>query len=539
MNDDQQSSFSEYLGVLKRSAWIVVLAAMLATATAYFISAQQTKMYSAAAEVLVPPAPLNLVLPGGSSSTVQQARDAATLAQLAQTPDVAAGAIGGLHPGITAAKLVSITSVVSDPSTNVLTFTVRDASSAFATTAVNAYAQAFARYENAQRVTAINSALASIAQQVAQTKSDAAHASKSQQFTFAQTLAKLASKQEGLSTAKAVTLSAPATLSKQATGATQFAPKPSKDALLGLAGGLILGLGLAALRHVLDTKVRTADDVARQTDLPLLARLSTPTRTLRSSHGVAILSSDEAALGEEYRKLRLSVEFANLGPKARSIVVTSSIAGEGKSTTVANLGAAFALSGKRVVIVDVDLRRPQLGLFFDMGQAPGMTEVLLGHATLDEALVQVDVGEQQVVGRQDAQGSLHVMHAGPIPPNPAAFTESSAVGELLEQLLDIADLVLLDSAPLLPVGDTIGLARHVDAMIVLTRADVVTRPALKDLRRTLEVCETVKLGFIFTGADTEPGYGYSEYYGSSSGKLPPPLPSAPARSSRSASAAAE
>jgi len=210
-------------------------AAVLATASAYLISARQTKMYSAAAEVLVPPAPLNLVLPGGnSSSTVQQARDAATLAQLAQTPDVAAGAIRGLHPAITAARLVSITSVVSDPSTNVLTFTVRSASAAFATAAVNAYAHAFATYENAQRVKAINSALASIAQQVAQTKRDAATAGKSQQFTFAQTLAKLASKQEALSTAKAVTLSAPATLSKQATGARQIAPTPSKDALLGL-----------------------------------------------------------------------------------------------------------------------------------------------------------------------------------------------------------------------------------------------------------------------------------------------------------------
>ncbi|MGH3430988.1 MAG: hypothetical protein ACRDQZ_26020, partial [Mycobacteriales bacterium] len=179
-----------------------------------------------------------------------------------------------------------------------------------------------------------------------------------------------------------------------------------------------------------------------------------------------------------------------------------------------------------------------VNLFFDVGQAPGMTEVLLGHATLDEALVPVDVGEQRPVGRHDTQGSLHVMHAGPVPPNPASFTESSAVGELLAKLLDIADLVLLDSAPLLPVGDTIGLVRHVDALIVLARAELVTRPVLKDLRRTLEVCETVKLGFIFTGAETEPGYGYSEYYGSHSGKLPPPIAS-PAPTPHSAGTAME
>jgi capsular exopolysaccharide synthesis family protein len=513
MNDEQRSNFAEYIGVVKRSAWIVILAAVLATAAAYAISARQPKVYSANAEVLVPAAPLNLVLPGGNStSTVQQARDAATLAQLAQTPGVAQGAVGALGGSVTAARLASMTSVASDPSTNVLTFTLRNRSRSFTIAAVNAYADAFARYENSERVQAIDSALASVAAQIATTKREAAQSGKGQQFTYAQTLAKLAAKQEALASAKAVTASSPATISKRAGSAAQVAPTPSKDALLGLAGGIVLGIGLAALRHLLDTKVRTADDVARAIDLPLLGRLSTPPRSMRARHGVAMLSADQIALAEEFRKLRLSVDFANLGAKARSIIVTSAVSGEGKSTTVANLAIAYAQTGRRVIAVDMDLRRPQLHLFFDVQGAPGMTEVLLGSARLDQALVPVDIGpaDPQPMGAA-SEGSLHVMHAGPVPPNPATLAESSAVGVLLHRLLQTADLVLLDSAPLLPVSDTLGLARHADAIVVLARSDIATRPALNDLRRTLGVCEATKLGFIFTGAEAEPGYGYSNY----------------------------
>jgi tyrosine-protein kinase len=532
MDQEQQSSMREYLGVLRRGAWIVVVATLLAGAAAYFLAARETKAYSATAEVLVPPAPLNLVLPGGnSSSTVQQARDAATLAKLAETPAVAAGASAKLTPHVSADSLASMTSVTSDPSTNVITFTLRNHSRSFAVTAVNAYARSFADYENLQRVKAIDTAIASIKDQITQTKREAARAPKAQRFTFSQTLAKLASKQEAMSTARAVTASSPATLSKSASGAAQVAPKPTKDALLGLAAGLILGLGLASLRHLLDTRVRTADDVMRQINLPLLGRLSTPPRGLRSHNGLALLEQDDSALAEEYHKLRLSVDFANLPTRARSIVVTSSLAGEGKSTTIANLGVALAQAGRRVIIVDFDLRRPQMDSFFDLGGVPGMTDVLLGTAALEDALFAIKVGGVQPVARPDERGSLHVMASGPVPPNPVAFTESRAVGELIETLLQYADLLLLDSAPLLPVGDTIGLSRSVDAMIVLARADIVTRPALKDLHRTLQMCEAAKLGFIFTGAEAEPGYGYRNYasYARTAAPMPAESPQPPVR----------
>src|SRR5262249_38885083 len=146
---------------------------------------------------------------------------------------------------------------------------------------------------------------------------------------------------------------------------------------------------------------------------------------------------------------------------------------------------------------------------------PGLTQVALGHASLRDALVEValTIGESTPSpSRNGSTGSLRVLRAGPIPPNPGEFTESKTFAALLGSLRDSADIVLLDAPPAPKVGDALALSRHVDAMLVVTRAEVVRRHMLTELRRIVDASPAWPLGFVLTAAGGEETYGYGGSY---------------------------
>jgi Mrp family chromosome partitioning ATPase len=229
-----------------------------------------------------------------------------------------------------------------------------------------------------------------------------------------------------------------------------------------------------------------------------------------------------------FRMLRTNVEFTNMHRRARTIMVTSCVQGEGKSTTVANLAVAFARAGRRVVLVDLDLRRPYLHKFFPLPKRAGVTEVALGYTKLEDALLQVPLTDAAIAavrrrpsrnsaangnGAVRVQGVLEVLCTGPIPPDPGEFVASPALGEILDELAERADVVLIDSPPLLSVGDALTLSERVEAMIVLTRLKIVKRPMLNELKRVLDASPAEKLGFVVAAATEEAEYGYGYGYG--------------------------
>ena len=278
---------------------------------------------------------------------------------------------------------------------------------------------------------------------------------------------------------------------------------------MGFGLGLVIGLVLVSLAEALDTRVRHSDEVVQWLGLPLLTRIPIPPRSLRKAGSLGMLDDEGGLQTEAYRKLRINLDFANLQIKARTIMVTSASEQEGKSTTVGNLAVALARAGRRVVLVDLDLRKPYLDHFFDLTGRPGMTDVALGNVTLDQALWSIPVPGSD--GGPQA-GSLHVLPSGPMPPNPADLIESSVVSEVLLDLAERADVVLLDSAPLLPVSDGVVLSNKVDAMLIVVRATTVKRPVLAELQRVLASCPAAKLGFVLTGSDEGEGYGYGYGY---------------------------
>ena len=211
-----------------------------------------------------------------------------------------------------------------------------------------------------------------------------------------------------------------------------------RNGILGFVVGLGLGIGLAFLRHALDTRVRTSEEVAERLHLPLLARLPEPPRKLRAKNRLVMLDEPQSANAEPFRILRTNTEFANLEREVRTIMITGAVEQEGKSTTAANLAVSFARAGRKVILVDLDLRRPILHRFFRLENGAGLTDVVLGHATLAQALVPVPItaaksrkAAQSRNGQEQLVGSIAVLPAGPTPPDPGEFVGTRALDELL------------------------------------------------------------------------------------------------------------
>jgi Mrp family chromosome partitioning ATPase len=261
--------------------------------------------------------------------------------------------------------------------------------------------------------------------------------------------------------------------------------------------------------------------------LPLLARLPQPRRGLRNKNRLATIDDPNGAAAEAFRMLRTNLEFTNIDRAAKTIMITSAVESEGKSTTIANLAVTLARGGRRVAIVDLDLRRPYLDRFFGLQGAPGLTQVALGHVELDQALARIPITvdrrttDRELNGYRNGNGNgsdapleaiLEVLPSGPIPPDPGEFSGSHAVEGILKELSQRADFVLVDAPPILHVGDAMALSAHVDGLIVVGRLKVVRRPMLAELRRLLAVAPATKLGVVVTGAQGEEGYGYGSYY---------------------------
>jgi non-specific protein-tyrosine kinase len=185
------------------------------------------------------------------------------------------------------------------------------------------------------------------------------------------------------------------------------------------------------------------------------------------------------------------------------------------------LAVALSRAGRRVILVDLDLRRPYLDRFFGLGDRPGLTEVVLGHVDLSTAITPVALtgpatappGRKNGNGAASLDGVLEVVPTGPLPPDPGEFVGLGALAEVLHRLRSRADVILVDSPPLLQVGDALTLSTRMDALVVVTRLTLVRRPLLAELRRALEKSPATKLGFVITGAQLEEGYGYGYGYG--------------------------
>ncbi|MBF4633035.1 polysaccharide biosynthesis tyrosine autokinase [Agreia pratensis] len=276
-------------------------------------------------------------------------------------------------------------------------------------------------------------------------------------------------------------------------------PNVPLNIALGALLGLALGIGLAVLKEVLDNRIRNERDIELLTDAPILGGIVFDPKA--SERPLIVHDDPRSPRAESFRTLRTNLQFLDVNRENRSFVITSSIQGEGKSTTVANLAITLADAGARVLLIDADLRRPRLHEYLGLEGAVGLTDLLIGRA------------EPSDVIQPWGKGDLFVLPAGKIPPNPSELLGSEALVTLLGEFNRAFDIVLFDSAPLLPVTDGAILARLVGGTIVVCAAGKTHKGQLRGALANLSNVDTPVSGIVITMLPTKgpDAYGYGRY----------------------------
>lgn len=290
----------------------------------------------------------------------------------------------------------------------------------------------------------------------------------------------------------------------------------SRKLMVAAMIGLLLGIGLAFLREEMNVSLRRFDDVEEIFQVPTLAVIPsldgqgrTAVRQLRlpgkrngSSNGKHNSELVKPAMPafEAFRALRTSLISSDAVQSLKTIVVTSPAPGDGKSTTTANLAAAFAQQGMRVLAVDCDFRRGRLHKFFGFQRSPGLTNIVLGESTLESTVHATSIP------------NLFALASGANPPNSTELLGSDAVRRILIQAIADYDLVILDSPPLLATADAAILSSMADGVIVIARMGVTDRDAAKRARRRLRLVGARVLGTVINDPDNVLGSSEEYYY---------------------------
>jgi polysaccharide biosynthesis transport protein len=506
-------TLDDYLTLLWRRKWIILQAVVIVPVVAVALALRQSPVYQASSEVLLSRQDIGSELLGLQNTNLytDPVRFAATQAAIARTPQLAQRVVEATKANESAGALLAASDVNPNPSADLLNFDVRSGNPELATRLATSYGRQFTIYRRQLDTAAMQSALTQVQNRLGELRKNGG--TNSSEYSSLLTRAQQLKLYVNLQTSNTY-------LIREAQGATKIKPRPQHNGLLGLFGGIVLGVCLAFIAEALDKRVRSIEEIEATLGLPLLARIPEPTREHRRSDEVVMLTQPSSPEAEAFRVLRTNLQFLNVDQRAKMIMVTSSVAREGKSTTAASLAISVARAGARVALVDLDLHNPALGRFFDIANRPGFTEAALDLASVDEIVhhVSIAVGTANASRRGNGHGlaRLDVIPSGALPLNPGEFVESAAAERVLTSLREHYDFVFVDAPPLLPVSDAISLSAKMDGMIVLARLGLVERTNLRDVARILDRCPAAKLGVVITGAPAQTQY----YYGASTPTQP-------------------
>jgi capsular exopolysaccharide synthesis family protein len=261
-----------------------------------------------------------------------------------------------------------------------------------------------------------------------------------------------------------------------------FSPDTKMIVALGLAIGLALGLAWAVIRELVDNRIRSQKDIESVTDSPVLGEIA---RSSRDRNLAQVISENpRGTTAESFRGLTMSLAFADVDKPVSAVVVTSAMPGEGKSSVSVGLALSLAESTERVLLVDADLRKPSIADYTGLDGSVGLTSILLGSTTIDEA-----------VQPWGAPG-LDILVAGTIPPNPNQLLASDSMRATLAELKKRYDFVVIDTSPLIPVTDPLWLVHETDGAIVVARNKRTKRPQLSKALATLGSVGARVLGVV-------------------------------------------
>jgi capsular exopolysaccharide synthesis family protein len=275
-------------------------------------------------------------------------------------------------------------------------------------------------------------------------------------------------------------------------------PSMPLNMTVGALVGLVTGYLLALLRDALDTTVKSIDRLTELIEVPSLGVVSRDPGM--SDYPLAVLADPLSPRAEEFRKVRTNLQFVDVDQPPRTIIITSALSGEGKTSTLCNLAITLARAGRRAVVVETDLRRPRVADYLGFEGGVGVTSVLAGRVGLTEAI------------QPWGDATFDVLASGPIPPNPSELLASRQMVSLLAELRDSYDIVLLDTPPVLPVTDAAVLGAACDGALVVVRYGRTTTHQVNAAASALRSASVRMLGTVLTMVPKSSQDTYGHYY---------------------------
>jgi non-specific protein-tyrosine kinase len=516
-----------YLGVLRRRWAAIMLSVIIAVAAALGISLAQSKVYEARAEMIIRDQAAGSLLDALGSRSVYPERELQNEIRILQSQAVrqAVAQTLGTAPAIDAEVVAG---------TDVIALTSRASDPQEAAEAVNTYARTYLEYRQENIVTGLQAAenvirserdrlqqeiddlltpVRALEGQIAD--SEPGDVRNSAEADLAELNEKLTSAQQSLQTQideyddqlEELDLSAnisatggPALINPGTVPSDPVSPTPLRDGLLAMTLGLVVGITIAVAKEFLDDTIKGKDDLQLATgDAKTLGLIPVVSGWKQRSKAWLVTSdAPTSPASEAYRTLRTALSFLALERPLRIIQITSPSAGEGKTTTLANLAVVLSQAGRKVVVVCCDLRRPRIHDFFSLSNKIGFTSVLLGETPLSAAVQPVE-----------EHPGLSLLASGPIPPNPSELLSGVRAHEVLQALLDSHDVVLLDTPPVLPVTDAIVVSAAVDATLLVAAVGATTKRQTHRAVELLTQAQSPFVGTVLNGATNDEGYGTS------------------------------
>jgi receptor protein-tyrosine kinase/non-specific protein-tyrosine kinase len=497
-----------YLGVVWRRKFVLLAIVLLIPAAVYAISKQVPKEYESSTTLQIEATAVSSsVFSNAVTVNASTAEDAARLIQTTLVAELAAEELGEDRDG--ARGLLSQISVELDTSTSAststdfLTITARDEDPQRAADIANAFGDAVAQRRTRDAVQSIEKTIELLTEESATLPADdvAAREALAQQL---QDLRGLRATQQN--TTVVVEPAVPAT--------SPVSPRPLRNTALAFVLSLLLAAALVPLLDRLDRRIRTARDVEDLIGEPLLAMV--PASAFPGQ-------APSPLVREAFQTLRTALMYFNVDRSIATVMITSGTHGEGKTTVATNLAIALAMDDRKVVLIDGDFRKPQVARRMGVEPRAGIESVLLGEASLDDALVPVEFD-----GISE-YGGLYVLPCNAPPPNPSVLLGSGQMKSLLAELSEQADIVLIDTPPVLSVSDAIPLLETVSGTVLVVRLDYSTTDSVRKARQVISSARGQVLGTVATSARAAGLYEYGGYgtgY-TAENPLPHPVPPTP------------
>jgi succinoglycan biosynthesis transport protein ExoP len=475
------------LRILRRR-WLVIAGVLIAcVAVSVLKHAHAAKHYEATASVRFQSGTLSdAALQVTPSSSSEPQREADTEVLVAHSPEVAQAVRQELRLSAPASQLLEEVKVETAQNADVLNIIATTGDAAQSARLANAFAQQYIAFRASSQLSYIATAESQLQQQLKELPAGAPERASLEQSV------------QRLNALRAVAGGGANVIGTAVPPSSPSGMSLSTAILVGLLVGLALAFSLVFLLESLDRRIKSIEEVEREYRLPALTGV--PQSAFRFAR-----AADREELLEPYRILRSALDFAAVSHQLDTLLVTSAVSGEGKTTVAVDLAHAVALTGRHTVLVELDLRRPTFAKHFDLAAGRGVTTALVGAGSLEELLVEPFANLP----------NLSVLPSGRLPQNPSELLSSPRLTELISELATDDGIVIVDAPPLNPVADSQVLLINpaIHATLIVARVDKTTRDEVGRARAILDRHMVTPLGVAVTGLRDANRYGYAAYSG--------------------------